>query len=102
MSNVPLVGFAYDKEGVEVACRARLGSAKAEADRIAACPDLGILVASCGLEVQAAQLYVSKQLTFWSASFFERWGLFNVHRYRYKSVLKTNKNDLIVPHKCCD
>lgn len=47
-----------------VACRACLGCTKAQADRIAASSELGILVASCGFKASAPELYVREQLTF--------------------------------------
>lgn len=44
--------------------RACLGYTKAEADRKAVSFKTGILVASCGFKVSAAEMYVREQLTF--------------------------------------
>lgn len=43
--------------------RACLGYTKAEVDRKAASFKTGILVASCGFKVSAAEMYVREQLT---------------------------------------
>lgn len=46
------------------AFRACLDYSKAQADRIAASSELGILVASCGFKASTPELYVREQLTF--------------------------------------